>query len=98
MKILKHPIEFQWDKGNQGKNWKSHRVSDEECEEVFFDLHKKLLKDALHSDKEPRHILLGKTKEERSLFVAFTIRNKKIRVISARDLKRKERSLYHGKA
>lgn len=97
MKILKQPIQFQWDKGNQSKNWGKHRVSDEECEEVFFDLRKKSFKDTLHSHKEPRYILLGKTKQERSLFIAFTIRNKKIRVISARDLKRKERNLYHGK-
>lgn len=97
MKVLKQPIQFQWDKGNQGKNWENHHVGDEECEEVFFDADKKVAKDILHSHTEKRYILIGKTKRARLLFVAFTIRNLKIRIISARDIKKKERKLYHGK-
>ena len=97
MITIKKPLEFEWDKGNKDKNWLKHRVTNEECEEVFFDKNKKILKDVLHSDKEKRFIILGKTKKGRLLFVVFTIRNKKIRVISARDINKKEVILYEKK-
>ncbi len=94
MKIHKKQIEFVWDKGNFNKNWLKHKVKNIECEEAFFDRYKKRIKDTLHSDKEERIILLGKTKKQRLLFIIYTIRNDKIRIISARDINRKERSLY----
>ncbi len=94
MKIFKEPEEFEWDQGNRDKNLLKHRVTDEECEEVFFDTKKRVLKDVLHSNHEVRHILIGQTKRQRVLFVVFTTRNQKIRIISARDLNKKERSLY----
>jgi len=87
-------IKFIWDKGNIDKNWIKHKVTNRECEEVFFDRNKKIYKDRLHSGKEERHILLGKTKKGRLLYAVFTVRNKKIRIISARDINRKERKLY----
>lgn len=94
MKIFRTPLSFDWDNGNKGKNFHKHQVTDEECEELFFDSQKKILKDTLHSGKEPRYILLGKTKNEKLLFLAFTIRKEKIRVISARDLNKKEKKFY----
>jgi len=95
---IKEPHEFEWDKGNKDKNWLKHKVKNEECEEIFFDKKKKILKDVLHSGKEKRFIILGKTKKERLLFVVFTIRNKKVRVISARDINKKEVILYEEKS
>jgi hypothetical protein len=95
---IKEPYEFEWDKGNKDKNWLKHKVKNEECEEIFFDKKKKILKDVLHSGKEKRFIILGKTKKERLLFVVFTIRNKKVRVISARDVNKKEVILYEEKS
>jgi uncharacterized DUF497 family protein len=94
MILFKKAREFIWDKGNKDKNWIKHKVTNEECEEVFFDQDKKILKDVKHSQKEVRYILLGKTKKGRLLFVVFTIREVKIRVISACDLNRKEVALY----
>lgn len=94
MKIFRSPIAFEWDHGNRGKNLLKHRVSDTECEEVFFDQRKKILKDVLHSGTEERYLLIGLTKKRRLLFISFTIRNQKIRVMSARDLNRKEYPLY----
>lgn len=93
MRINKEPVEFEWDKGNAGKNAK-HGVSDYECEETFFDETKRALKDVLHSESEERHILLGKTKKRKLLYVVYTKRGKKVRVISARPINRKERHLY----
>ncbi len=86
---------FEWDKGNQGKSWVRHRVSDEECEEVFFNLPVVVAPDAAHSERESRHYLLGRTNKGRPLFIVFTPRGEKIRVISARAMTRRERRAYH---
>lgn len=94
MVTIKEPVEFVWDNGNKDKNRMKHRVTNEECEETFFDKEKRIYKDKLHSIDEDRFILLGKTKKRRLLYVVFTVRNKKIRIISARDVNRKERGLY----
>ena len=84
---------FDWDAGNRGKNTK-HRVSDDECEEIFFNLPLLFGPDEVHSQQEDRHYALGQTNAGRWLFVAFTIRRAQIRVISARDMTRKERRAY----
>ena len=96
MKTVKQVFEFEWDKGNTDKN-KKHGVEDKECEEVFLDKRRFIFKDKLHSGKEERLRILGKTKEDRLLFVAFTVRSKKIRIISARDINKKEVYLYEKK-
>ena len=84
---------FDWDAGNRGKNAR-HRVSDDECEEVFFNLPLLLGLDAAHSQHEDRYYVLGQTNAGRRLFVALTMRGTQIRVISARDMRRKERRTY----
>lgn len=89
--------EFLWDKGNIDKNRK-HLVENNEIEEVFFDRKVKVFPDPAHSIAEKRFILLGKTKRKRLLFISFTKRGKNIRVISARDINKKEVSLYEKKA
>ena len=98
MRVFRMPVEFEWDKGNRGKNWLKHTVSDTECEEVFFDHRKKLAKDTSHSGQEARYMLIGKTKIGRVLFLVFTMRKHKVRIISARDLNRKEQYLYEEAA
>ena len=94
MNIFKKPIQFEWNKGNVNKNFHKHGVSDSKCEEVFFDEKKVALKDILHSGKEKRFILLGRTKAKRLLFTVFTVRDEKIRIISSRDINKKEIKLY----
>ncbi len=91
------PFEFEWDRGNAGKN-KKHGIEDTESEESFFDENKVLLRDVLHSGGEERFILLGKTKGGDLLFVVFTQRNEKIRIISARRANKKEVPLYEKAA
>ena len=96
MELFKDPLEFEWDAGNQEKNLVKHRVTNAECEEMFFDPHKRVLTESLHIGsfaQERRYVLLGRTKEDRALFVVFTVRRGRVRVISARDLNRKERGL-----
>jgi len=94
LNTLANITQFEWDKWNADKIRKKHKVEPYECEEIFFDINKVILKDILHSQKEERFLILGKTKKGRLLFVVFTRRNKKIRIISARDINKKERSLY----
>ena len=95
MRIDKTVVEFEWDKGNIGKN-KKHHVEDKEAEEAFLDERKKIFKDKLHSSGEERFRIriIGKTKKGRLLFVVFTIRKGKIRIISARNINKKEVYLY----
>lgn len=88
---------FQWDKDNIEKNWQKHKVSPLECEQIFFN--KALLaEDVKHSEREKRYYALGLTNDKRLLFVAFTIRRNLIRVISARDMSKKERKIYEEQA
>lgn len=91
---LSHITGFDWDENNREKNWNKHQVLAGECEEVFFNLPLLLESDPTHSQKEPRHYVLGHSIAGRRLFIAFTIREDKIRVISARDMSKKERSIY----
>jgi uncharacterized DUF497 family protein len=85
---------FDWDESNREKNWEKHGVLASECEEVFFNLPLLLQSDATHSQKESRYYVLGHTIAGRRLFIAFTVRDDKIRVISARDMSKKERKIY----
>lgn len=85
---------FDWDRGNIGKNWVGHRVSDSECEQVFFNQPLITLPDIKHSSQEGRFYALGQTDAGRYLFVVFSVRRKLVRVISARDMNRKERKEY----
>lgn len=93
MTIAKTAYGFEWDKGNIGKN-KKHNVEDKEAEEVFWDKEKVIYKDVFHSKEEERFIILGGTKGERLLYVVFTYRKNKIRIISARDINKKEVEIY----
>lgn len=87
--------DFDWDDGNARKNDK-HGVSMAESEQVFFNEPLLLIADTQHSQGESRYHALGKTDEGRALHITFTLRNggKKLRVISARAMHKKERSIY----
>jgi hypothetical protein len=88
------PASFDWDKGNIEKNWNKHKVSFKEAEELFFNKPLKIFRDIRHSIVEKRFQALGITDKNRELTIFFTIRNKKIRIISARDQNKKERRKY----
>lgn len=91
------PVEFEWDESNKQKNWDKHQVDFKECEEVFSNRPLKTYRDVTHSQMEDRFIALGLTNKKRKLCLIFTIRKSKIRVISARDMSRRERNLYETK-
>ncbi|HEX9156385.1 MAG TPA: BrnT family toxin [Syntrophales bacterium] len=85
---------FDWDEGNLLKNWEKHRVSAVECEQVFFNRPVIVAEDTEHSRQEERMFALGQTDAGRLLFVVFTVRRDLIRVISARDMSKRERKEY----
>ena len=93
IKKLQGIKEFEWDRGNLEKNWLKHGVSPLECEQVFFN-QPFIAPDTKHSNKEERFFVLGRTDFDRYLFLVFTIRKQRIRIISARDMNRKERKIY----
>jgi uncharacterized DUF497 family protein len=86
---------FGWDNGNKSKNWVKHKVTPSECEQIFFNRPLVVKDDPKHSLTEKRFYALGRTNIKRFLFIAFTVRNNLIRVISARDMSRKERKVYN---
>jgi uncharacterized DUF497 family protein len=92
---LSKVIGFEWDEGNARKN-ERHGVSMAEAEQVFFNAPLLVLSNAKHSETEPRFHALGKTNEGRRLHITITLRDadRLVRVISARDMHRKERAIY----
>jgi uncharacterized DUF497 family protein len=91
---LSECVGFDWDEGNSSKNWDRHKVTPEEAEDLFFQEPLVVRRDVAHSRSERRYAALGQTGQGRLLFVAFTVRRKLIRVISVRDMNRKEAEVY----
>jgi uncharacterized DUF497 family protein len=77
---------FDWNEANLTKNWEKHRVTPWECEQAFFNLPLVVAED---------YYVLGQTDTGRRLFLVFTTRKGRIRVISARDMSAKERRTYY---
>ena len=92
--LLVSCIGFDWDEWNTSKNWDKHRVTPEEAESVFFHDPLLLRSDTGHSIREKRYLAMGETPGGRGLLVVFTVRRKLIRVISARDMNRRETEAY----
>jgi uncharacterized DUF497 family protein len=91
--ILRGIRGFEWDGGNSAKHENKHGVTDREAEEIFFN-RPLVIGRSLKGDSETRYAALGKTSGSRLLAVVFTIRSNKNRVISARPMSRRERTLY----
>jgi uncharacterized DUF497 family protein len=87
-------VGFQWDQGNIDKNLTKHNVENWECEQVFFNAPLLVLDDLNHSRSERRWAAFGRTDADRLLVVIFTKRGDLLRVISARDMNKKERKFY----
>jgi hypothetical protein len=85
---------FEWDKYNSDKIKAKHEVTPVECEQVLFNLPVIAGDDEKHSETENRFYVLGQTDSGRLLFLVFTVRKDKLRVISARDMNKKERRVY----
>ncbi len=97
MKAFPPSKSFEWDEGNINKNWDKHRVHYLECEEIFFNEPIMTKVEKRGVSQEERVSALGVTNEGRFLFVVSTMRRGRIRVVSARDMNKKERKIYHEK-
>jgi len=93
---LRRIIGFDWDAGNERKNADTHQVSQAEAEQLFFGEPLVITEDISHSQQETRYHALGQTAGGRLLHATFTLRfeGEKIRIISVRDMSRRERRLY----
>lgn len=92
-------IAFDWDQWNVQKNELKHGVSQLEAESTFYDPLHRLFEDEVHSTpRERRYILFGRGLESRVLMVGFTLRAKRVRVITARPASRKERQIYEKRS
>ena len=87
-------FDFQWDGGNDTKNWDKHDVSQVECEQAFFNFPAIFMQDIRHSHEENRYCLFGQSMSGRKLCLIFTMRLNVVPIISARDMNQKERMLY----
>jgi len=94
MKVIHDILAFEWDNGNLQKSYAKHSVSTKEAEEIFVSDKLFAIPDVQHSGKEKRYIALGQTLNKKNLFVVFTIRSNKIRIISARRMHQKEVKRY----
>ena len=87
-------LEFEWDEGNSHKSWQKHGVFRKDAEEVFLDPDLTVFPDLKHSVKEKRLVVVGKNIEGSHLFIVFTIRKRRLRVISARKMHNEEVEKY----
>jgi len=88
--------EFDWDDAKASLNRRKHRVSFEEASTIFDDPNRLTEYDVDHSDVEDRWLLIGLSNRFRLLTVAYTKRNEKIRIISARRANQRETRRYAG--
>jgi len=100
MVVPERIVGFEWDEGNRRKSTDKHGVTQSDAEQVFLNEPLLIVADERHSAVEARFHALGRTDAGRQLHVTFTIRQDGtlIRVISARDMHRKERARYEEKA
>ncbi len=88
-------IKFEWSVIKAAGNVRKHHVSFDEAETVFDDRHGYVQEDELHSDDEPRQVLIGYSKRNRLLVVSFVLRApNRIRIVNARSATRKEIRIY----
>src|SRR3989344_8040115 len=90
---LSKTVGFEWDNGNL-EHIKKHSVNFRECEGVFLNKPLIINEDKTHSQAEERFRVYGQTNKKRLMFIIFTIRDNKIRVITARNQSQKERKEF----
>ncbi|MBI3577545.1 BrnT family toxin [Candidatus Gottesmanbacteria bacterium] len=95
--LLRDVTGFEWDEANT-RHIANHNVTPEEAEQVFSDKNNVIIEDLKHSIIERRPLIVGKTQKGRLLYQVFTRRRNNMRVISSRDINRKEVNLYEKKA
>ena len=86
--------QFEWNENKAEHNLARHGVSFDEAKTVFDDPLYVDFYDPDHSDEEHRYIIMGQSRQGRLLIVSYTEREDVIRLISARQVTRRERAAY----
>jgi uncharacterized DUF497 family protein len=87
-------MEFEWDPKKAKYNLRKHGVSFEEAASVFGDLLAAVYQDPDHSTDEQRLLIVGTSVRGRLLHIAFAQRGRRLRIISARKVTKREKQLY----
>lgn len=90
-------MEFEWDERKADSNRSKHGVSFQEASWAFLDPNAIEYDDDRQDYGEMRTILIGKAASE-VLFVVYTERGVRTRIISARRATRHERQRYYDQA
>ena len=87
-------MKFDWDSGKAKRNLAKHGVSFEEAATVFDDPLYLDFFDPEHSEEENRYLRVGRSNRRRILVIAYTERDERARLISARLATNQERQAY----
>ncbi len=87
-------MEFEWDPRKAAAILEKHRVTFDEASLAFSDPNAVEFFDDLNSDDEIRFQLIG-ISETRLLFVGYTVRDDRIRIITARRANAKQTKYYN---
>jgi uncharacterized DUF497 family protein len=89
---------FEWNPEKATNNKKTHGITFDEASTAFKDTLSLTIYDPLHSEDESRLVLIGNSHRNRLLVVIHTERGDRVRIISARKAKKKERQHYEENA
>ena len=85
---------FEWDEAKAAANLSKHKVSFEQARQAFDDAFAVGWDDDRHRYDENRYCLLGMV-DGKVLFVGYTLRDGRTRIITAREAQPNERRKYH---
>ena len=91
-------MDFEWDSEKAASNLQKHDVSFSEAATIFGDPFEVTIADPDHSEGEFRFLSIGRSQSSRLLVVAYTERDNRIRIISARPATPKEVRNYESQS
>ncbi len=86
-------MEFEWDDQKAQRNLQKHHIDFRDAVRVFFDSNR--IDDEDYSTEEERYRTIGIAKG-RLLFVVYTWRESRLRIISARKATKYEQQQYYS--
>ncbi len=87
-------MKFEWDENKAKSNVVKHGITFLEAVTIFADPYLLFTEDSRHSQQEEREWAIGETEKGSLIVAVFTIRDEKIRIISARKATKSERNQY----